>query len=172
MKHVARVTLSILVVFVTAFAQSASQKPADDQVIRIGVDLVQIDVVVTDRNGKVARGLSKNDFELYENGKKQLTSFFEFVENGKGRNSSTPGKAGAADATPSPRAAGGADLKRIFAFVVDDLTIGYEDLVYVRQMLGNFVETEMQAGRPGGDRADRRRQGPASAVHNRQRSPA
>ncbi|HYV03654.1 MAG TPA: VWA domain-containing protein [Blastocatellia bacterium] len=146
MKHVARVTLSILLVFVTAFAQSASQKPADDQVIRIGVDLVQIDVVVTDRSGKVARGLSKNDFELYENGRKQVTSFFEFVESGKGRSRATPEKARASDATLSPQAPGGADLKRIFAFVVDDLTIGYEDLVYVRQMLGNFIETEMQAG--------------------------
>src|SRR6185295_19382353 len=146
MKHVGRVTLLILVAFVTAFTQSASQKPPDDQVIRIGVDLVQIDVVVTDRSGKVARGLSKNDFELYENGRKQLTSFFEFVETGKGRSHSTPEKARASDATPSPRTPGGADLKRIFAFVVDDLTIGYEDLVYVRQMLGNFVESEMQPG--------------------------
>ncbi|HXG68320.1 MAG TPA: VWA domain-containing protein, partial [Blastocatellia bacterium] len=36
------------------------------------------------------------------------------------------------------------DIRRIFAFVVDDLTTRYDDLVYVREMLTNFVDNQMQ----------------------------
>ena len=57
-----------------------TQKAGDDQPVRISTELVQIDVVVTDKTGRVVKGLGKDDFELYENGKKQLVSFFEFVD--------------------------------------------------------------------------------------------
>jgi hypothetical protein len=33
----------------------------------------------------VIKGLTKDDFELYEGGKKQLINFFEFVDAGKDR---------------------------------------------------------------------------------------
>lgn len=144
MKKILPVALSILLALASTFAQSRPQKPAEDEVIRISTELVQLDVVVTGKNGNVARGLSKSDFEIYENGKKQQPSFFEFVDASKGRSAVGPAKA--FDQSPSPQQPTAADVRRIFAFVIDDLTIGYEDLVYVRQMLGNFVDNVMQPG--------------------------
>ena len=38
------------------------------------------------------------------------------------------------------------DLKRVFAFIVDDLTVPPSDLVYVRQALTDFVDNQMQEG--------------------------
>lgn len=53
-------------------------KPAgqDPLVIRAGIDLVQFDIVVTDRRGDIVRGLTAEDFEVLENGKRQTVSVF------------------------------------------------------------------------------------------------
>ncbi|HJQ24720.1 MAG TPA: VWA domain-containing protein, partial [Blastocatellia bacterium] len=113
------------------------------QPVRISTELVQIDVVVTDKQGRVVKGLTKDDFELYENGKKQLVSFFEMVDAVKG------GRAGQKPSVdpehvPSAQGPGETDIRRIFAFIIDDLEIRRTDMVFVRQMLTNFVETQMQ----------------------------
>lgn len=126
----------------TNFSQAAPPRLDDDQPLRISTDLVQVDVVVTDKTGKVVRGLTKDDFELYEKGKKQQLSFFEFVEAGKNRR---PGDAAnRSDIELSPQGLSGAEVRRIFSFIVDDLTIPYQDLLYVRQMLTYFVDNQMQ----------------------------
>ena len=46
------------------------------QPIRVGVDLVNFGVVVTDRRGTPIPGLTKNDFEVIERGKPQQIQFF------------------------------------------------------------------------------------------------
>ena len=47
----------------------------------IEVRITNVDVVVTDRAGKPVRGLTKDDFEIYENGKLQpVTNFYEISE--------------------------------------------------------------------------------------------
>ena len=147
MRKTATIALLLLLLSSTAFPQSKPQesprKPDDDQPIRISTELIQLDVVVVDKKGAVVKGLKKEDFEIYESGKKQLTSFFEFVEAGKGR-----GKieiSGRPVTPTSPQGATEADIGRIFAFIVDDLTIRPEDLVYIRKMLTNFVNNQMQA---------------------------
>ncbi|HEY9231768.1 MAG TPA: VWA domain-containing protein, partial [Blastocatellia bacterium] len=101
---------------------------------------------VTDKQGRVVKGLSKDDFELYENGKKQLVSFFEMVDTSQPRAVKDAARADAprpGEVAPPPGLSE-RDVRRIFAFVVDDLTTRYEDLTYLRQMLTNFVETQMQ----------------------------
>ena len=138
--------LAGLAICTTALAQN--QKKADDQPIRITTQLVQLDVVVTDKNGRVVRGLTKDDFELLENGKKQEIKFLEFVDAGKGQQSAEAARAAAAEAArtplPSTQGVSAAEVRRIFAFVVDDLTIRPEDLIYVRQMLTGFVDNQMR----------------------------
>jgi VWFA-related protein len=124
------------------FSQATPPRPDDEQPLRISTELVQVDVVVTDKSGKVVRGLTKDDFELYEKGKKQQLSFFEVVEAGKSRR---PGDvANQSDIELSPQGLSGSEVRRIFSFIVDDLTIPYQDLVYVRQMLTYFVDNQMQ----------------------------
>src|SRR5262249_22796158 len=116
-----------------------------DQIIRIGTKLVQLDAVVVDKSGKIVKGLTQDDFELYEGGKKQQISFLEFVEAGGMGRALGPGQPGAVPPKESSRQGPGeGEIRRIFAFVIDDLTIRGTDLSLVRQMLTNFVENRMQ----------------------------
>ncbi len=133
-----------LIVLLSGSARTLSspQKPDEDKPIRIGTELVQLDVVVTDNKGRVVTKLTKGDFELYENGKKQLTNFFEFVDAGRTRRSGYPVKQTEPQESPQGPAIG--DIRRIFGFVVDDLTIRFEDLAYIRSMLTNFIDNQMQ----------------------------
>lgn len=47
----------------------------------VDVDLVELYTTVTDNSGKLIRGLTEKDFEVFEDGRKQTLSKFELVED-------------------------------------------------------------------------------------------
>ncbi|MDQ3802836.1 MAG: VWA domain-containing protein [Acidobacteriota bacterium] len=142
-------TLAFLSGAVTA-RQTAPARPAqdDDEVVRITSALVQTDVVVTDKNERIIPDLKIEDFELYENGKRQDIKFLEFVSVDTGRRveGAIPGSTSAPPETEFKRELDAAGLKRVVAFVVDDLTIPHADLITVRQVLRDFVDNQMREG--------------------------
>src|SRR5262249_48360013 len=52
------------------------KKKQDEPLLRLETELVQIDIVVTDKQGKLVRDLKRVDFELFEDGKKQEITHF------------------------------------------------------------------------------------------------
>ena len=70
--------LAALWVGYAAWASSPDQPPPppDDQVIRVEVRLVNLFFSVRDRKGGYVSTLGKEDFEIYEDGKKQEIRFF------------------------------------------------------------------------------------------------
>jgi VWFA-related protein len=82
---------------VTSAMPGAQQKPAPPIVIEtVQVNIVNVEIVVTDREGRPIPGLGSEDFELFEDGKPvQITNFYAAVE---GRPAPPPG------ATPAPEA--------------------------------------------------------------------
>jgi VWFA-related protein len=146
MKRTAASLFVFLLLTAAALPQGNQRTPADEQGIRITTELIQLDAVVADKTGHVVRGLTKDDFEVFENGKKQVISFFEFVDAVKGIRTtrSTMAAAGKPVETPSAQGPSASEIHRIFAFVIDDLTIRYSDLTLVRQMLNRFVDSQMQ----------------------------
>jgi Ca-activated chloride channel homolog len=62
-----------VLVFAGLVAYLSGQEPP---VIRAGVDLVRLDIVVTDRRGVIVSGLTADDFEVVENRKRQTISVF------------------------------------------------------------------------------------------------
>jgi len=81
LKFVAPISLAILLFAALLGAQAppkpAEPKPAEeDQVIRVDVELVNIYFNVRDKKGAYAGGLKAEDFDVYEDGKKQDVSFF------------------------------------------------------------------------------------------------
>ena len=62
----------ILLLAVAAFAQQA----ADTPVFRAGVALVKVDALVLDRNGRVASGLTAQDFRVFDDGQPQPIAYF------------------------------------------------------------------------------------------------
>jgi VWFA-related protein len=127
--------------------QSKPQSHEQEDIIRITTDLVQTDVVVTDKSDHVIPDLKLEDFKVYENGKRQDLKFMEFVSA-----DSAPRTEGTIDVAGQPveldvaRNLSSRELRRVFAFVIDDLTIPYEDVISVRNLLNDFVENKMREG--------------------------
>ena len=81
---------SAVLVFAIVLSTSISVMPQDkkkeedktpsQEVPKLKADLVQIDAVVRDRNNKLVSGLSREDFELYDNNKPQLITHFSFEQ--------------------------------------------------------------------------------------------
>jgi hypothetical protein len=55
-----------------------SQKPEDVDVVRITTNLVQVDAVVTDKNGKVVTDLKPEEVQIFEDGKPQKITHFSY----------------------------------------------------------------------------------------------
>ena len=53
-----------------------------DDVMRVDVDLVPVDVTVTDRGGRPVRNLHPEDFKLYEDGTERPVAFFHIETRG------------------------------------------------------------------------------------------
>lgn len=125
----------------------SQQQITPEDVVRITTQLVQTDVVVMDKNDQIVSDLKLQDFEVYDNGKLQDLQFIEFVSvSGPGRSEgSGPAKVAGLDTSVS-RDLTAKDLKRVIAFVVDDVTIPREDMARARDMLSDFVNNKMVDG--------------------------
>jgi VWFA-related protein len=140
--------LALLSGLVLAQAQKKPQAEKIEDVIRITTELVQTDVVVTDKKDQIIGDLKLEDFELYDNGKKQDLHFLEFVsvETGKRVEAKTPATSPATEDVLVSGGPSAKELKRVIAFVVDDLTIPDTDMVTVRSILLEFVNGQMSEG--------------------------
>src|SRR5262245_25605224 len=58
----------------------AQQKHSDDEPVRLNATLIQVPAVVTDRSGKFVSDLSREEFSVYEDGKRQEISVFAAVK--------------------------------------------------------------------------------------------
>ena len=56
------------------------QQQAQQPTFRVRVDYVEVDVVVTDRQGNLVRDLKKEDFQVLEDGKPQTITTFALVD--------------------------------------------------------------------------------------------
>jgi VWFA-related protein len=149
MKRTIAVVLSMATVFSVAFSQTPpgqKQEIAPEDVVRITTALVQTNVVVTDKNDHVIPDLKLGDFDIYENGKKQDLKFMEFVSTDTGRRTEGERPASLPEGAEVPHDVKTSELKRVIAFVVDDLTIPFADMAAVRQLLLDFVNKQMMDG--------------------------
>jgi VWFA-related protein len=132
--------------------QGKQQQPQleEEEVVRITSELVQTDVVVTDKDERPVSDLKLSDFEVYENGRKQDVKFMEYVSvdapprtEGAASGVTIAGKPVESDL---PHDVSAHEVRRVVAFVVDDLTIPFEDLSAVRGLLTDFVDNKMRDG--------------------------
>jgi VWFA-related protein len=123
-------------------------------VIRVTVDLVQVDAVVTDSQGRHVTGLKPEDFEILEDGRPQKITHFSYVQG-----AAVPG--GPALVNPAPRqparrppeaipapakALGPEEVQRTIVLIGDDLGLSSDDIPNVRKAMKNFVDRQMRAG--------------------------
>ncbi|HKB13048.1 MAG TPA: VWA domain-containing protein [Vicinamibacterales bacterium] len=149
-----RLRLAALLVFFAAAGLTAGQNPpaqappqAQQQpqqpTFRVRVDFVEVDVVVTDRQGNLVRDLKKEDFQVLEDGKAQTISTFTQVD--------IPVERGDrplfADSPIEP------DVKtnetpfdgRVYVMVIDDLHTRFGRTVRVKAAARQFIERRFGA---------------------------
>ena len=145
-----RLCYSILILFLltSLSAQLLAQQPAatpDDDIVRITTNLVQFDFIVTDRRGNQITDLKAEDIEVFQDGKPQAITNFNYI-------STVPepeaGKESSADMSTSPQPGNAKrhNVRRIIALVVDDLGMSFDTVVPTRKALRTFVEQQMRPG--------------------------
>ncbi|HEX9919368.1 MAG TPA: VWA domain-containing protein [Pyrinomonadaceae bacterium] len=131
--------------------QSPAPPATRDDVERVTVNLVQIDVIVTDKNGQQVTDLRPEDVEILENGKRQPITNFSYIAAGSANAAALPTAETAASATGKnaatpvmPARLAREQVRRTIALVVDDLGLSFESLGYAREALTKFVDEQMQ----------------------------
>ncbi|MDT4899023.1 MAG: hypothetical protein QOH25_4100 [Acidobacteriota bacterium] len=158
-----RPSLALALIFslvITASGQNPTPKPTppaqqqeqadEDDVVRITTNLVQIDAVVTDKNGKLVTDLQPEEVEILEDGRPQKITNFSFVSTMSDTSQPLPQK----PAPPVDKLAPPAppmrlkpeQVRRTVALVVDDLGLSFESTAFVRQALKKFVDQQLQPG--------------------------
>lgn len=117
----------------------AQQK--EDQV-RIVTDLIQLDVVVTDAQGRLVRDLKSDDFTLLEDGRPQQITHFTTGTAARQamrlsiRNNGAGNSAGAVSVAPER------GQERFVVLAVDDFHLKPANLLTVRQALVRFINEQ------------------------------
>lgn len=153
MKRFFFITLLLFLLSISAFAQNPTATPpvADDDTLKISTALIQVDVTVTDKDGKIVTDLKPEDFEVYENGNKQDITNFSFISIDKQikkqenieKQKNPKGQVG----IPIPPVKLKEEqIRRTYAIVVDDLGLSFDSIYWVQQSLKKFVREQMQEG--------------------------
>lgn len=120
-----------------------------DEVVRITTNLVQVDVVVTNKTGQQVTNLRPEDFEISEDRKqKQIIHFSYIVTDGRPTNKETatpPASSSMTHVPVTPASLSFGQMRRTIAVVVDDLGLSAESIASVKEALRKFVTEQMQA---------------------------
>ncbi len=123
----------------------SGQQPASEDVIRINVNLVQVDAVVTDSKHHLVTDLKASDFQVLQDGKPQQITNFSFISL---KPAVTPTTAPAVKGAPPPPPliVRPEQARRLIALVVDDLGLSFQSVGSVRYALKKFVDNQIQPG--------------------------
>ena len=148
----ARVRLVGLLVLLTGAALTAGQAPAppaqqppaqQPPTFKVRVDYVEVDAVVTDRQGRLVRDLKKEDFQVLEDGKSQVLTNFTMVDIPVERDNrplfaSSP-------IEPDVRTNEKPFDGRVYVMVIDDMHTRFGRSVRVKTAAKQFIERRLGA---------------------------
>ena len=123
---------------------TANRVPAPtlpETVIRIDVNLVQVDAVVTDSHGHPVTDLNASDFEVFQDGKPQVITNFSY----KNRARSAPPAPTPNPQPPTPELQP-SQVRRTIAIVVDNLGMPFADVVQTRIAIQKFLAGQVEPG--------------------------
>ena len=131
----------------------------EDDVVRITTSLVQMDAVVTDKQGRHVTDLRPEDFEIREDGRRRDITDFSYIStapanlsaasSGPAAKPSRDSKAPAAAAiAPATRALAlrPEQTRRTIVLAVDDLGMSSDSFPLVKRALKKYVDEQMQTG--------------------------
>ena len=119
--------------------QQKKQPQKKDDVVTIDTNLVQIDVVVTDKVGKQVTDLKPEDFEISEDGKKRQLTNFSYIATGRATQpenvATNPEETTKTEALIKPARLKREQVRRTVALVIDDLGLSFESFDFARKAL-------------------------------------
>jgi VWFA-related protein len=124
--------LALLLAIAGRGARSQEAVPA------VKTEVVQVGVVVTDRDGRVVRDLTREDFEVLEDGKRQRITHF-LVAGKRGAAAPEGASTPRVQAPETTGPAGAGEPGRDIVVVVDDLHIDRANLDAAKEALRRFV---------------------------------
>jgi VWFA-related protein len=126
------VAFSLALSMATVFSQNKTpqQQPSDD-VVRVNTELVQTDVTVVDKRGRLVDNLTADQFELLVDDKPQPIALFDRI-------TANPAKDIKTDVEVS-RSVPHAPSGRVILFFVDDQHLAPDSMVRTRKALSDFV---------------------------------
>lgn len=150
-RHVSIVLLLTFSLVISTWGQTPSspvktpqQKADDDDVVRISTNLVQVDVTVTDKDGRQVTDLKPEDFEIREEGQLQQITNLSYIGTSPSTSSAEPnkpinkGESRNAPAPPPMRLSAG-QVARTVAVLVDDEYMSHPSVVFVGDELKKFI---------------------------------
>jgi VWFA-related protein len=150
-KQSSQALILALSLLTATFGQTPQQGEADDsEVVRISTNLVQVDAVVTDRDGKQVTDLGPEEIEVFEDNHPQKITNFSYISTQPATpppvasNSPKPAGNVSPSVAPPPVRLRPDQVRRTIALVVDDLGMSFESTAFVRHALKNFVDNQMQ----------------------------
>ena len=138
------IALGVLSLWAFLSTSAQAEPPQVPPTFPSEVEMITIDAVVVDGDGRPVPGLTREDFVIEEDGKVQEIATFEASVADVQPVPAAPAAPGAPAAVPSaprPQSTG-----RLFALVVDDVSMTPGDVKVVAQTLSKLVENELRDG--------------------------
>src|SRR5579884_1021666 len=123
-----------------AQGNSAADEATLSHPLHFDVNLVQVDVVVTDSHGQRVPDLKSDDFEVLQDGKPQKITHFLYVSGGD----RAPVRTGTESPVARPLARN--EVRRVFLIYIDDREMSFADFTAARKALRRFIDEDFQAG--------------------------
>lgn len=128
-------------------AHAANVSPAPEATIKVDVRQVLVPVIVTDKEGHHVTGLTRADFQVFEDGVEQKISGFSVEDAGLTAPAAMPDMApatqpAAGQAPPAKTAPKPTPARRTYLICIDSLHSAFGNMVYVRQALSKLFRGE------------------------------
>lgn len=144
-KSVSLVFLLLCVVPCCAQTPPSQTRPPDEDRVVVNTNLVQVDAIVTDKNGKQINDLRPVDFELIEGGRPRDIVGFSYVDLKNPAQTDQKSPIAIPDnkvAPPHLHALKPENVRRAIAIVVDDFGLSFESIARLRSALEKLVSEQ------------------------------
>jgi VWFA-related protein len=142
-------TLGVAAPLGTTLAAQATGQPAQEPTFRVQVDAVTMDVLARDQDGRFVPDLTKDEFEIYEDGVRQQIATLTMSHGGRVVNVVAAAAAAPPEGLilPGPATRPATDASgRVFLFFVDDLHLQVEETAHVRALFKQIATDLLHEG--------------------------
>ena len=141
LRHVA---LPLLTALTLLCAAPTSGRPAQQPHLKATTELVRVDALVLDRQGRVVADLTAEDFEVWQDGQQQQVTTVAFVQ--PNRVASPRPALSTGSSAPRLADAPAPTVYRTVAIVVDDLGLSFASIDPAQRALRRFIDEQRQPG--------------------------